>query len=153
MKTREVFLSDEAIADIKSGRDFYDQSSEKVGDYFVAGILSDLESLSFYAGIHPLVHGFYRMLSRNFPFAVYYEIKDTQVWVVAVFDMRRKPEGIVDKLKSIVSGKKFKEPVAKYRSGKKNPPRKKTEIKLSHQAAQKSDFFDLINFDAPDHLG
>jgi hypothetical protein len=26
------------IADIKSGRDFYDQSSEKVGDYFVAGM-------------------------------------------------------------------------------------------------------------------
>jgi hypothetical protein len=106
MKTREVFLSEDAVTDIESGRDFYDLNSEKAGDYFVSGILSDLESLSFYAGIHPRVFGFYRMLSRRFPFAIYYEINKDQVWVTGVFDMRRQPEGIVEKLKSIAKRKK-----------------------------------------------
>jgi len=114
MRCREVFLSSEANADFKAGRDFYDRNSKKAGDYFVASLLSDLEALSFYAGIHPVFFGLYRMLARRFPFAVYYEIHDTQVWVVAILDMRRKPDGIIEKLKSVVSRNKVSEPVADY---------------------------------------
>ncbi len=50
MKCREVFLSVDANADFKAGRELYDLNSKKAGDYFVAGILSDLESLSFTQG-------------------------------------------------------------------------------------------------------
>lgn len=65
MKHRKVFLSAEAISDLKSGRDFYDCNSEKAGNYFFASLISDLESLSFYSGIHPVYYGFYRMLVRR----------------------------------------------------------------------------------------
>ncbi|HAE39670.1 MAG TPA: hypothetical protein DCG57_13710 [Candidatus Riflebacteria bacterium] len=67
MKCREVFLSADANSDFKAGREFYDRNSKKAGDYFVASLLSELESLSFYAGIHPLFYGFYRMLARRSP--------------------------------------------------------------------------------------
>jgi len=115
MKCREVFLSVDANADFKAGREFYDLNSKKAGDYFVAGILSDLESLSFYAGIHPLFSGFHRMLARRFPFAIYYEIHEEQVWVVAILDMRKKPDGIIEKLKSVITCSRASEESADYK--------------------------------------
>ena len=115
MKCREVFLSVDANADFKAGREFYDLNSKKAGDYFVAGILSDLESLSFYAGIHPLFSSFYRMLARRFPFAIYYEIHEEQVWVVAILDMRKKPDGIIEKLKSVITRSRASEESADYK--------------------------------------
>ena len=124
MKCREVFLSVDANADFKAGREFYDLNSKKAGDYFVAGILSDLESLSFYAGIHPLFSGFHRMLARRFPFAIYYEIHEEQVWVVAILDMRKKPDGIIERLKSVVTRSRASEESADYGSAF-TPPKAK----------------------------
>jgi len=118
MRCREVFLSSEANDDFKAGRDFYDRNSKKAGDYFVASLLSDLEALSFYAGIHPVFFGLYRMLASRFPFAVYYEIHEAQIWVVAILDMRKKPAGIIEKLKSVVSRNKVSEPAADYTTRK-----------------------------------
>ena len=115
MKCREVFLSVDANADFKAGREFYDLNSKKAGDYFVSSILADLESLNFYAGIHPLFSGFHRMLARRFPFAIYYEIHEQQVWVVAILDMRKKPDGIIEKLKSVVTRNRASEEGADYR--------------------------------------
>lgn len=116
MKCREVYLSTEANADLIAGRKFYDLNSKKAGNYFVSCILSDLESLSFYAGIHPRYYGFYRMLSRRFPFAVYYQIQDEQVWVVAILDMRKKPAGIIEKLKSVMPRNRLYETKADYKT-------------------------------------
>ncbi len=115
MKCREVFLSVDANADFKAGREFYDLNSKKAGDYFVSSILADLESLNFYAGIHPLFSGFHRMLARRFPFAIYYEIHEQHVWVVAILDMRKKPDGIIEKLKSVVTRNRASEEGSDYK--------------------------------------
>lgn len=102
MKCREVFLSVDANADFKAGREFYDLNSKKAGDYFVAGI-------------HPLFSGFHRMLARRFPFAIYYEIHEEQVCVVAILDMRKKPDGIIEKLKSVITRSRASEESADYK--------------------------------------
>lgn len=65
-----VFL-EEVYADIKRGIDFYASQEEWVGDYFYDSLISDIESLHIYAGIHPQVNRFYRMLCHTFPFAIY----------------------------------------------------------------------------------
>ena len=52
---------------------------------------TDIESLAIYAGVHVREHGLYRMLSKRFPYAVYYEIGDQTVYVIAVLPMRRDP--------------------------------------------------------------
>jgi hypothetical protein len=64
-----VILED-AAEDIESGRQFYESREPGTGDYFVESILSDLGSLVLYAGIHPVHFGFYRMLSKRFPFGI-----------------------------------------------------------------------------------
>ena len=51
----------------------------------------DLDSLVLFAGVHPTYFGFHRMLSKRFPFGIYYEVDDDVVYVYAILDLRREP--------------------------------------------------------------
>ena len=79
-------------------RPSYDQRELGVGDYFWDSLLADIESLIIYAGVHNRTFGLHRMLARRFPYALYYEIVDHVVYVVAVLPMRRNPAWIRKKL-------------------------------------------------------
>ena len=55
-------------------------------------LFSDIDSLMLYAGIHRQVLGFHRMLSRRFPWAVYYRFDAAGAVVVyRVLDCRQDP--------------------------------------------------------------
>jgi hypothetical protein len=91
MNTREVRVQDGAVSDIREAITFYGRREQSLGNYFFDSLLVDLESLSFYSGIHPKCFGLYRMLAKRFPFAIYYTMKEDVVLVIAVLDMRRNP--------------------------------------------------------------
>jgi hypothetical protein len=57
-----------------------------------------VESLIIYAGIHVKAIGFHRILSKRFPYAIYYEVKNNSAYVVAVLPMLRDPKWIRGKL-------------------------------------------------------
>lgn len=80
--------------DLEAGRSFYDEREAGVGRYFLDCLMSDLESLRLYAGIHSVHFGFHRLLSRRFPFAIYYDVSDDLARVAAILDMRRDPAWI-----------------------------------------------------------
>ncbi len=86
-----VVVLEDAAEDMESGRRFYESCEAEVGDYFTQSILSDLDSLVLYAGIHPFYFGFHRMLAERFPFGVYYEVVDDVAYVYAILDLRRNP--------------------------------------------------------------
>ncbi len=65
-----------AIDDLHAGRLFYENQSEGVGSYFFDSVFSDIDSLVLYAGIHQVIHGYHRMLSKRFPYAVYCKVED-----------------------------------------------------------------------------
>jgi hypothetical protein len=94
-----VVVLEDAAADIKSGRHFYESREPGIGDYFIEAILSDLSSLVLYAGIHSIHFGFHRMLSKRFPFGIYYEIEGETAYVYAVLDMRSDPLWIREELR------------------------------------------------------
>lgn len=98
MKIRKVLILKEAAVDLEEGRLFYDSKEQGVGDYFFDNLISDIESLRFFAGIHSKQFGIHRALSKRFPFAVYYQIEDQIVKVVAVLDMRRSPAWVRKKI-------------------------------------------------------
>ena len=86
----KILLS--AFEDLHRARVFYEGQGEGVGDYFFDTLFSDIDSLVLYAGIHSKVDGFYRLLSRRFPYAVYYKMDGDVVVVWRVLDLRRNPE-------------------------------------------------------------
>lgn len=83
-----------AVTDLENGRRFYDAQGESLGDYFVDSLFSDIDSLALYAGVHPKVYGYFRLLSKRFPYAVYYRIEDDGILVRRVLDLRQDPRKI-----------------------------------------------------------
>jgi hypothetical protein len=75
-----VVILEEAAEDLESGAQFYQSCATGVGDYFLDSILSDLDSLVLFAGVHPIYFGFHRMLSKRFPFGIYYEVEGDLIY-------------------------------------------------------------------------
>jgi hypothetical protein len=93
-----IEILDEAEKDLFDGFAFYERQSRGLGDYFLDSIFSDIESLHLYAGIHSLYFRYHRLLSKRFPFAIYYRIQDDVVRIYAILDCRRSPAWIRGRL-------------------------------------------------------
>jgi len=88
-----------ASQDLIDGFRFYEKQSEGLGKYFLDTLFSDIDSLAIYAGIHSIhFEQYYRLLSKRFPFAVYYRIENDTALIYAVLDCRRSPVLIRSKL-------------------------------------------------------
>jgi len=83
-----------AVEDLYAGRLFYEKQAEGLGEYFFDSLFSDIDSLVLYAGIHLKVFGYYRLLSKRFPYAVYYKLDENLIVVWRVLDLRRHPDKI-----------------------------------------------------------
>jgi len=84
-----------AIEDLYEGRLFYEKQGTGLGEYFFDSLFSDIDSLVLYGGIHAKFHGFHRMLSKRFPYAIYYKLEGEKLVVVyRVLDLRRDPKKI-----------------------------------------------------------
>jgi plasmid stabilization system protein ParE len=90
-----------ALGDLANGRDFYERQGDGLGEYFLDSLFSDIDSLVLYGGIHRKVFGFHRLLSRRFPYAIYYQIEAGSGLVVyRVLDCRQNPRKTRMALKS-----------------------------------------------------
>ncbi|RJP80765.1 MAG: type II toxin-antitoxin system RelE/ParE family toxin [Desulfobacteraceae bacterium] len=87
----KIEILDSAEEDLIDGFKFYEDQSRGLGDYFLDSLFSDIESLRVYAGIHALHFGYHRLLSKRFPFAIYYRLHSKIIRVFAVLDCRRSP--------------------------------------------------------------
>ena len=93
-----IKILEEAERDIAIGISFYESQKYGLGKYFLDSIISDIESLHIYAGIHIIVAGYYRLLSKRFPFSIYYKIKENIIYVYAVLDCRQNPNSIAKRI-------------------------------------------------------
>ncbi len=85
-------ILESAKEDLIDGYHFYEKQSPGLGAYF-------LDSLILYAGIHRVVFGSHRALSKRFPFAIYYDLVGGEIQIHAVLDCRRRPSWIRRRLK------------------------------------------------------
>jgi hypothetical protein len=67
-----IEILSEAEDDLVAGAKFYERRRAGLGEYFLNSLYSDIDSLLLYAGIHRLIFGFHRALSKRFPFAIFY---------------------------------------------------------------------------------
>jgi len=96
----KIKILSSASQDLIDGYWFYEKQAEGLGTYFLDSLFSDIDSLTINAGIHPLhFRRYHRMLSKRFPFAVYYRIENKTALVYGVLDCRRNPAWIKKKLK------------------------------------------------------
>ena len=91
MNAKRIQLLADAENDLIAGRKFYDKHGKAIGDYFWDSLLSDIESLTLFAGIHKKEFGFCRLSSKRFPYVIYYDVTDDLVSIVAVLPVRRNP--------------------------------------------------------------
>lgn len=91
----QIRLTGAAEQDLLDGFLFYELQRQTLGSYFLDSVYADIDSLILYAGIHAKPIGrFHRTLAKRFPFAIYYELTDQIVTVVAVLDCRQDPGAI-----------------------------------------------------------
>ena len=95
----QLKISEEAVQDLNEGFLFYEAQETGLGDYFVSSLRSDIERLKFSAKIHRIIYkDYYRLLSRVFPFGIFYTVEQKSIVIWAVVDLRRDPDWIKEKL-------------------------------------------------------
>ena len=94
----KITILPSARSDLAAGFAFYEHQQEGLGSYFLESLFSDIDSLLLYGGIHQKIFGYHRVLSKRFPYAVYYSLEGELISVIAVLDCRRDPERVREKL-------------------------------------------------------
>ena len=88
-----------AKKDLKEGFHFYELQQKGLGSYFLESLSSDIESLKLFAGIHGIYFNkYHRLLSKRFPFAIYYQVEGNEVRIYAIIDCRTNPAWIRERL-------------------------------------------------------
>jgi hypothetical protein len=94
-----IKILDLAERDLIEGFRFYEAQEAGLGSYFLTNLFADIESLRLYAGVHEKpFKAYYRLLSRRFPFAVFYTLDNDTGFVHAIVDCRRDPAWTRDRL-------------------------------------------------------
>ena len=91
----KIAILEQAKRDLIDGFRFYEDQAAGLGSYFLTNLYADIESLRIYGGIHNKPYkNYHRMLSRRFPFAVFYRVDRETVLIHAILDCRRDPAWI-----------------------------------------------------------
>lgn len=97
----EVRISDDALDDLDEGFWFYETQEPGLGDHFARHLVADIDGLKGTAGIHKKDrNGYHRVVSKKFPYAIYYTLVEDRALVLAVIDCRRSPDWIRERLQS-----------------------------------------------------
>jgi hypothetical protein len=97
-----IRIAEEALDDLDEGFWFYEIQEAGLGDYFASCLSGDITGLRISAGIYrPLYRDYRRLLSRVFPYAIYYTYSENTAVIWAVVDCRRNPDWIREHLERL----------------------------------------------------
>ncbi len=90
---KRIRILEAARQDLLAGYGFYEKQAKGIGRYFLDALYSDIESLHISAGVHVVCFGHYhRLLSKRFPWSVYYQLEGEEIRIYAVLDSRLNPD-------------------------------------------------------------
>jgi len=95
----QIITLNEAENDISLAILFYESQKYGLGQYFLDSISSDIESLHIYYDIHLKIKNYHKLLSKRFPYAIYYKYDKNTIYIYAVLDCRGNPKKISQRLK------------------------------------------------------
>lgn len=95
----QIRISEDAFEDLNKGYLFHEDRQPGLGEYFASCIRSDIEGLRITAGMHRVMYrDFFRLVSKIFPYGIFYTFEDDTAIIWAVVDLRRNPEWIKERL-------------------------------------------------------
>ncbi|BBP42553.1 type II toxin-antitoxin system RelE/ParE family toxin [Thiosulfativibrio zosterae] len=95
---KHIRLSLRAEQDLEKGFAFYEHQQIKLGYYFLDSLKADIDSLVIKAGVHQVTKlGYFVMIARRFPYAIYYRVEQDLVLVDAILDTRQNPQSITQR--------------------------------------------------------
>jgi len=97
----KIVVLPSALDHLSDGFYFYEQQRDGLGHYFIESLYSDIDSLQLYAGIHIKSLGYHRLLSKRFPYAIYYRLEQDTIQIWAVLDGRQDPVAIRRRLREL----------------------------------------------------
>jgi plasmid stabilization system protein ParE len=98
---KPVRLTRQAGEDLATAVEFYDLQEPGAGDLLFDAVFRQLRRLERLHGFHGQRHGFHKVLVKDFPHAIYYDILDrNEVIVVAILDGRRAPSSIREEIRT-----------------------------------------------------
>jgi len=90
----KILITQEAELHIAKAISFYESQKDGLGTYFLDSIFSDIESLHLYYGIHIKIKDYHRILSKRFPYAIYYKYNEFTIYIYAILDCRSNPRNM-----------------------------------------------------------
>ena len=88
----EVRLLDVAEQELKEAVEYYNIESPGLGDQFLLEVLTAFERINqFPQAWHPYTENSRRCQTRRFPYGIVYQILESEILVVAVAHMHRRP--------------------------------------------------------------
>ena len=95
----ELILLLEADSDIQAAFNRYEDNQEGRGEVFIRHLDAAFALLRQHPEIAPTyAHPYRRMLIRDFPYGIFYQVLPTRIVVSAVMDLRQDPQLIRRKL-------------------------------------------------------
>jgi plasmid stabilization system protein ParE len=88
-----MILRAKAASDLAKARDYYEKQRKGLGDEFLHAVNLVLDHIESMPEVPAFVHrDIRRALVRRFPFAVYYQVVDGEVVIIAVIHSHRDPK-------------------------------------------------------------
>lgn len=91
-----------AKQDLKDGYHFYDEQNKGLGSYFIDTLYSDIDSLLVNHGVHQEHFGYFRLLSKRFPFAIYYKFEKEEVFCKCNSGLQAKTSLDKEKIRQLI---------------------------------------------------
>src|SRR5438132_1131059 len=95
----EIRLLDVAQQEFDEAVEYYNAESPSLGDEFLIEVLSTFERIrQFPEAWHPYTPNSRRCQTRRFPYGVIYQILESEILIVAVGHLHRKPGYWLDRI-------------------------------------------------------
>lgn len=90
---KNVRFHPEAEQELQEAAIWYNHQRKGLGAEFFLCIDESIARILDNPQLHPIVYkNIHRVVVRRFPFAVFYEIDDLEIRIIAIFHSRRKPD-------------------------------------------------------------
>jgi plasmid stabilization system protein ParE len=99
---RKIILLPEALLDAQSAYRWYEEQDAGLGEEFLRYVEAAYSKISESPEQYPIrFDSFRRILIRRFPYAVYFEHDETNIWVLYIFHCSQHPDKLRDRLKGL----------------------------------------------------